>query len=60
MRLGKGGSTLDIHAKPVEMDGLAVDHPHHHPAKRLQMARILPLNGRLNHKLVKRIIKTGS
>ncbi|MBD2100936.1 hypothetical protein [Leptolyngbya sp. FACHB-261] len=37
-----------------------MDHPDHHPAQGLQVADILPGHFGLTHKLMQRIIKTGS
>jgi hypothetical protein len=49
-----------IHAKPIEMNGLALNHANHHPAECLQVTRILPLNLALTQISRQRIIKTGS
>jgi hypothetical protein len=53
-------ATNDIHAEPVEMNVLAFNHTNHHPAERLQVTDILPLNLALIQISRQRIIKTGS
>jgi hypothetical protein len=44
VRLCNLGAAFDIHAEPIEMHVLTLDHSDNHPTQGLQMTDILPLN----------------
>ena len=48
VRLGKLSATGDIHAKPIEMNVLALDHADDHPAERSQMTGIKTIEFRID------------
>jgi len=54
------GATFDLHAKPIEVDVLTLDHADYHPAQGLQMTRITPLIVTLTQIIIQRIIESGS
>jgi hypothetical protein len=60
VRLSDLGTAFDIHAKPIEMHVLTLEHTDDYPTQGLEITDILPLNLTLTQIARQRIIKTGS